>query len=149
MPDEYESLHRPLSWDPEPEDATRAQRVGAMIEMMSGATTIFNFGGIVVLWLPGEPELACVVTSEALELRYEVKEWPSHFAVRSTHLWKRFPLEEVYWDERRLRKVLQDARRARIRQFKPCRFCGKDTPVEEREQGACYGCQEKHLGIIF
>ena len=139
-------LLRPLPcWRGEP--GTLAQDVAGMIVDLGFGWPLFNYGGVVILWDSHEPPLCFVVTEEALELRYEVQDWPGHEPVESSTLWKRLPLEEVQ-DEKALGRVLRAAKRARRRQFKPCRFCGEPTPVEERDSGACYGCQERHLGVV-
>jgi hypothetical protein len=99
----------------------------------------------------GEPEEigpVVLVTPEAVEFRLPVVRWLGpHTPVPTSVLWRRVDLDEVAVGD--LAKLITDARRARKRQFRTCRYCGRRTPPEHRhEKDVCHGCAEQHLGVV-
>ncbi len=49
-----------------------------------------------------------------------------------------------------LATVLEEAFAARRAQFRRCPYCGDlVAPEHTVEEGACHGCAERHLGVVF
>jgi hypothetical protein len=62
--------------------------------------------------------------------------------------WKRLELTTI--DENdliSLSKLVDRGRKARRRQFKPCRFCQQRFPPEHRHDDVCHGCAESYPGV--
>jgi hypothetical protein len=94
----------------------------------------------------GEEGLTALVTAEAIELRLPTVVWLTPYTPElRSRFWKRFLWSRL--DAKKgLPAVVQRARDARTREFKPCRACGKRTPREARDMsGLCHGCS----GLIF
>ncbi|MFL5291001.1 MAG: hypothetical protein ACJ79U_05760 [Myxococcales bacterium] len=81
----------------------------------------------------GEEGLTALVTAEAIELRLPTVVWLTPYTPElRSRFWKRFPWSRLDATEG-LPAVVQRARDARAREFKPCRACGERTPREARE----------------
>lgn len=96
----------------------------------------------------GERGVVILITPEAMEIRLPTMDWPRpYMAVPSSRLWKR--LQWARLSEKRMMKLIEEARQVRAAEFVPCRFCGKEFPPERRADDACHSCASKHLGIVY
>ncbi len=87
------------------------------------------------------------VTPEAIEIRMPTLEWPHpHTPGPCSRLWKRLSWERL--TDKRLVKLLDEARQLRAGMFEQCRFCHRLFPPERRYEDVCHGCAEKQLGIV-
>lgn len=72
----------------------------------------------------------------------------------SSRLWKRRKLQGM-WDgtsagvSPELSDLILKGIAKRRSEFRPCRFCKEAVPPEHRTMGACHGCAEKHLGVVY
>jgi hypothetical protein len=97
----------------------------------------------------GERGIVVLVTPEAFEIRLPTVEWTggTHSPVPSTRLWRRLRADRV--DDTTLEQVLSRAEAARTREFRPCRFCRREVPVEHRTGAACHPCASRHTGTAY
>jgi hypothetical protein len=87
-----------------------------------------------------------LVTPEAIELRLPTLEWPHpHSPGPSSRLWKRIKWERL--GGRKLKRLLDEAKQARMDEFATCRFCKQRFPPECMHDDVCHGCAERHLGV--
>jgi hypothetical protein len=88
-----------------------------------------------------------LVTPEAMELRLPTFEWPHpHSPGPSSRLWKRIKWESL--GNKRLLRLVEEAKQARLGEFATCRFCKKRFPPEcMHDDDVCHGCSERHLGV--
>jgi hypothetical protein len=101
-----------------------------------------------------ERGVALLLTPEAIELRLPTVEWTggAYAPANSTRLWKRVKLESVMTESyswRALAPLVEKALAARKKEFRLCRYCKADTPVEHRTGRACHSCASKHEGIVY
>lgn len=76
--------------------------------------------------------------------------WASSYTpVAGWTLWRSAAWIELP-DRSKLLTFVRAGRRARQRQFTPCRFCGESYPTEFRaERNLCHGCAQIHCGHLF
>lgn len=86
--------------------------------------------------------------SEGLELRLPTVVWHGpHDPAPSLTIWKKLHWNEV--DEVGLENLLAQALEARRQEFRRCRFCREEVPLEHRhDDRTCHGCAEKYLGVV-
>jgi hypothetical protein len=97
----------------------------------------------------GEEGIVILVTAEAIELRFPTVEWTmgAYGPATSSRLWKRVECCEM--DDVELISLLNDALKQRKSEFKKCRYCGREKPLEHMHSSdVCQGCAEKHLGVV-
>jgi hypothetical protein len=104
----------------------------------------------------GERGIIILITPESIEIRLPTTEWTmgSHGPALSSRLWKRMNISRIRdMEEIDLLDKVQDLISAglqhRQREFKKCRFCGKEYSPEHMTKRACHGCASKHLGIVY
>jgi hypothetical protein len=111
----------------------------------------FESGGEagVVLWVcrgagsgdgdPGSPPV--------IDVRLPTIVWDGHAPIRTTRLRTSLPASGL--TRERLESIVAEAREARRREFRRCRFCGEMVPTERRhDDSCCHGCAERHLGVV-
>lgn len=98
----------------------------------------------------GDKGVVVLVTPEALEIRLPTVEWTSgaYGPAMSSRLWKRLRAKKIGAGAEELTAILQQARRARSREFKRCRYCKELFPVEHRHGNACHGCAQRFEGVV-
>jgi len=96
----------------------------------------------------GERGVVILLTPDSVEIRMPTTEWTqgSHGPAPSSCLKKRHDLND---SESEIRLSIQEAIAERQGQFKVCPYCEEEFPPEHMAEGACHGCAEKHLEIVF
>jgi hypothetical protein len=97
----------------------------------------------------GERGVVILLTPEAVEVRLPTTDWTqgSHGPVASSSLKTRHSVHDD--DESDIVASIYEAVSERQAQFKVCPYCHKEFPPEHMAAGACHGCADKHLGIVF
>lgn len=99
--------------------------------------------------IDGDRGVVVILRSQSVEIRLPTIEWHGpHTPVTTTRLWKRAPTAGLTPED--LKSLVCRGLRARRGQFRKCRYCGREVPVEHRfSTDVCHGCAEKHLGVCF
>ena len=97
----------------------------------------------------GDRGVVILLTPEAVEVRLPTTDWTqgSHGPVASSCLRKRHSFSED--SESDMIASIGEAVIERQAQFKVCPYCQNEFPTEHMAEGACHGCAEKQLGIVF
>jgi hypothetical protein len=99
----------------------------------------------------GERGLVVLVTAEAVEIRLPTTEWTqgAYGPAPSSRLWKRVRTARVSEGPLDLADLLRKAREARAREFRMCKYCKEELPVEHRQGNVCHGCSERFEGVVL
>ncbi len=94
-----------------------------------------------------ETRITVLITAEAIELRLPTVEWATPYSpVSASRLWKRVRFASL--TDRRLRKLIEEARETRRAEFVPCQYCQRSVPPEHRHGDVCHGCAERYEGVV-
>lgn len=138
--------------NPEPLDPTgpltTVERHALTVDRLLPGANVERTGDVFQFSMDDKNGIVIFVTAEAAELRLPTVEWTcgSYGPVATSRLWKR-----VKWAALRdgqLAELLDAARRARQREFRPCKFCHNRFPPERRHGNVCHGCAERFQGIV-
>jgi hypothetical protein len=97
----------------------------------------------------GDRGIVVLATPEAFEIRLPTVDLTggAHSPVPSTRLWRRIRADRI--DDPALIVVLRHAHATRGREFRPCRLCHRDMPVEHRAGSTCHACASQHRGTVY
>ena len=133
------------------ESRTRAEKNALTVKRLLHGATVERTRDVFQFDLDGNEDggVVVVVTAEAVELRLPTVEWTcgSYGPVATSRLWKRVKWSKL--QDGQLEELIDAARRARQREFRPCKFCRKMFPPEHRTGNACHGCSTAHLHIVY
>lgn len=106
--------------------------------------TVDDPGGLVVL-----------VTPDVVEFRLPTVEWTWGYAgpVCSSRPFKRLRIASTSQPaEGKLGRLIEQTRRARLSETRPCAYCQRPTPPEHAHaidsDWVCHGCAERYRGIV-
>jgi len=101
----------------------------------------------------GDRGVTLLLTPEYVDVRLPTIDWTqgSHGPVASSRSWRRYKIVRPDTDDGMtpLLDLVHGGLERRRREFRKCRFCGKEVPVEHRTGDACHGCASEHLGIVY
>lgn len=134
------------------EDRRRFEEIAGELELQLPGCAVSRTRDAIQIDYLGDRGVTLLLTPEYVDVRLPAIDWTqgSHGPVASSRSWRRYKIRRDRDDGvTPLLDLVHRGLDKRRSEFRRCRFCGKDVPVEHRTGNACHGCASAHLGIVY
>jgi hypothetical protein len=133
------------------DDPTLAEKHAIAVLEVFGEANVTRTRDVIQIDIGGERGCTVLITSDAADIRLPTIEWTggAYGPRESSRHWKRVALRPMDAAYRRLIKIIQAARAARLAEYQNCCFCKGEFPPEHMTDDACHSCASAHRHIVY